>query len=156
LLLLLRIALVVLLFFLLARPVLNPTGLERWLGSGGRASQVVLIDDSLSMGYAAGVRGGGGGGGGDARPGFTRAKQLATALLAAARPQDRCTLVVASAPGVPVLHEVEATRRDELSAAVAALSLSGTHVAWTAVLAGVDQVLSSCTYPTRQVTIITD
>ena len=33
LLLLLRIALPVLLFFFLARPVLNPTGLEHWLGA---------------------------------------------------------------------------------------------------------------------------
>ena len=32
LLLLIRIAALVLLFFFLARPVLNPTGLERWLG----------------------------------------------------------------------------------------------------------------------------
>src|SRR6516165_7095754 len=55
LLLLLRIALPVLLFLYLARPVLNPTGLERWLGTGGRSSQVVLVDDSLSMGYAAGA-----------------------------------------------------------------------------------------------------
>src|SRR3954470_1337174 len=54
LLLLMRVAALVLLFFFLARPVLNPTGLERWLGTGGRSSQVVLIDDSLSMGYAAG------------------------------------------------------------------------------------------------------
>src|SRR6201989_370733 len=54
LLLLLRIALPVLVFLYLARPLLNPTGLEEWLGSGGRSSQVVLIDDSLSMGYAVG------------------------------------------------------------------------------------------------------
>src|SRR5262245_51838271 len=52
LLLLLRIALPILLFFFLARPVINPTGLEGWLGGGGRSSQVVLVDDSLSMGYA--------------------------------------------------------------------------------------------------------
>src|SRR3954451_11449123 len=78
LLLLLRIALPVLLFFFLARPVLNPTGLERWLGSGGRSSQVVLVDDSLSMGYAAG-----------GAPAFRRAREAAAALLSAARPQDR-------------------------------------------------------------------
>src|SRR5271167_2111147 len=48
LLLLLRIALPVLLFFFLARPIINPTGLEQWLGTGGRSSQVVLIDDSVS------------------------------------------------------------------------------------------------------------
>ena len=44
-----RIALIVLLFFYLARPLLNPTGLETWLGSGGRTSQVVLLDDSLRL-----------------------------------------------------------------------------------------------------------
>ena len=54
LLLLLRIALPVLLFFFLARPLLNPTGLEQVARAGGRSSQVVLVDDSLSMGYAAG------------------------------------------------------------------------------------------------------
>src|SRR3954467_13460767 len=48
LLLLLRIALLVLLFFFLARPVLNPTGLEQWLGTGGRCRDVVLIDVSFS------------------------------------------------------------------------------------------------------------
>src|SRR3954465_11260418 len=74
LLLLVRIALPVLLFLLLARPVLNPTGLESWLVGGGRTSQIVLVDDSLSMGYAAGgppafhrareVAGGGGAAGG--------------------------------------------------------------------------------------------
>src|SRR5579884_664907 len=52
LLLLLRIALPVILFLALARPVANPTGLERWLGAGGRSSQVILVDDSLSMGYS--------------------------------------------------------------------------------------------------------
>ena len=69
LLLLLRIALLVLLFFFLARPVLNPTGLEQWLGTGGASSQVVLIDDSLSMGYAAGEA-----------PAFRRAREMAAAL----------------------------------------------------------------------------
>src|ERR1051325_8077272 len=54
LLLLLRIALPVLLFLFLARPVVHPTGLERWLGAGGRPTQVILVDDSLSMGYASG------------------------------------------------------------------------------------------------------
>src|SRR3954451_17245250 len=148
LLLLLRIALLVLLFFYLARPVLNPTGLEHWLGTGGRSSQIVLIDDSLSMGYAAS--------GGVEGAAFSRAKDVATALLAAARPQDRCTLLTTSAPRVPVLHEVEETRRDELSAAGAALPTTATHAAWTSVLAGVDEVIRSCTYPTRQLTIITD
>src|SRR5437588_11220079 len=78
LLLLVRIALPVLLFFFLARPVLHPTGLERWAFGGGRASQVVVIDDSVSMGYAS------------AGPSaFGRAREVAGALLAAAQPRDR-------------------------------------------------------------------
>jgi len=145
LLLLLRISLPVLLFFYLARPILNPTGLERWLGTGGRSSQVVLIDDSMSMGYAAGEA-----------PAFQRALQAAAGLLASVRPQDHCTVVTSSAPRVPVIHDVEASRRDEISAAVASLPLSATHAAWTTVLDGVDEVVRSCTYPTRQLTILTD
>jgi aerotolerance regulator-like protein len=145
LLLLLRICLLVLLFFFLARPVLNPTGLERWMGSGGRSSQVVLIDDSLSMGYAAG----------DAAA-FQRAREMAAGLLAATRPTDRCTLVTSSAPRSPVLHEVEGTRRDELRAAALSLPLTATHASWPSVLEGIDELLRSCTYPSRQVTIFTD
>src|SRR3954453_15470402 len=71
LLLLTRIAIPILLFLFLARPILNPTGLEGWLVGGGRSSQVVLIDDSLSMGYA---------GGGP--PAFHRAREVAGAILA--------------------------------------------------------------------------
>ncbi|HZW32414.1 MAG TPA: BatA domain-containing protein [Isosphaeraceae bacterium] len=145
LLLLLRIALPVLLFIYLARPVLNPTGLEEWLGSGGRSSQVVLIDDSMSMGYAVGEA-----------SAFQRAQQAAGALLASVRPQDRCTLVTTSAPRVAVLSEVEGARREELAAAVASVPITATHAAWPAVLAGIEEVLSACTYPTRQLTILTD
>lgn len=144
-LLLMRIAALVLLFFFLARPVLNPTGLERWLGSGGRSSQVVVVDDSMSMGYAAG----------DASA-FQRARETAAALLAAARPQDRCTIATTSAPRVPVLHDIEGARRDELTAAALGLPITATHAAWPAVLEGVDELLRSCTYPTKQLTILTD
>src|SRR3954454_18790743 len=130
LLLLLRIALPVLLFFFLARPILNPTGLERWIGSAGRSSPGVLPHASLSMGYAAG---------GPAA--FQRAKEVAAALMVAIRPQDRCTLVTTSAPRAPVLREVEGARRDDLSAGVSSLALTGTHAAWPSVLEGVDEVL---------------
>jgi hypothetical protein len=90
LLLLVRIALPVLLFVLLARPLLNPTGLENWLGGAGRISHVFLVDDSLSMGYAA-----------DGQVAFHRAREVAGALLAATRAGDRCTLVTTSAPTAP-------------------------------------------------------
>ena len=145
LLLLLRIALPVLLFFFLARPVINPTGLERWLGGGGRSSQVILVDDSLSMGYTPG-----------GAPAFHRARETAASLLGAVRPQDRCTIVAASAPKTPVLHEVEGSRKNDLSAAALSMQPTATHSSWPAVLESVDEILKSCTYPTRQLTIVTD
>jgi hypothetical protein len=145
LLLLMRIALPVLLFLFLARPVLNPTGLEGWIGGSGRSSQVVLIDDSLSMGYAL-----------SGPPAFHRAREVAGAILASARSQDRCTLVAASAARTPVFHEVEGGRREELSGDALGLPISETHAAWPTVLEGVDEVVQSCTYPTRSLTIITD
>lgn len=144
-LLLLRISLPVLLFFFLARPLLDPTGLEGWLARGGRTSQVVLVDDSLSMGYS-----------GDGPPAFQRARDVAAALLTSARPQDRCTLVTTSAPRTPVLLEVEGSRRDDLAGSAMGLPQTDTHSAWPAVLSGVEEVLEACTYPTRQVTVITD
>jgi hypothetical protein len=145
LLLLVRIALPVLLFVLLARPLLNPTGLENWLGGAGRVSHVFLIDDSLSMGYAA-----------DGQVAFHRAREVAGALLAATRAGDRCTLVTTSAPAAPVFQEVEGARREELAGDALSLAQTETHAAWPAVLGAVDGVLQSCTYPTRELTIVTD
>jgi hypothetical protein len=144
-LLLVRIALPVLLFLFLARPLVNPTGLERWLGGGGRTSHVIVVDDSLSMGYAAG-----------GAPALHRARDVAAALLNGIRPADRCTLVAASAPRAPLFLEVEGARREELASAVLTLPQTETHAAWPAVLEAVDGVLQACTYPTRQVTILTD
>ncbi len=145
LLLLLRIAALALLFFYLARPVINPTGLEGWLGNGGRSSQVVLIDDSLSMGY-----------GSSEAPAFRQAKETASALVAASRAEDRVTILAASAPKAPIVHEVEGSRREDLAGAIASLPPTAVHAAWPSVLDGVEEVLRSCTYPTRQLTILTD
>ncbi|WP_152049490.1 BatA domain-containing protein [Tautonia marina] len=145
LLLLLRIALPILLFLMLARPILDPTGLEGWAGPGSRTSRIVLVDDSLSMGYV-----------GEGPPAFQQAREVAAALLSQARPQDRCSLVTTSMPGVPVLLEVEGSRQDELANAALGLSPTETHTAWPAVFEGLNGVLESCTFPTQQLTIITD
>src|SRR5580698_372837 len=51
LLLLVRTAALLLLFTLLARPVLHASGLGSWLSGRSRSGQILVIDDSLSMGY---------------------------------------------------------------------------------------------------------
>ena len=146
LLLLLRIALPVLLFLFLARPLLNPTGLERWLGGAGRVSHVVLVDDSLSMGYASG-----------GPPAFHRAREVAGThagggpagrpLHARRRPRPRGRRSSTRSKG-PAARSCRATpwrcRRPRPTPS------------WPTVLEGVDEVVQSCTYPTRELTIITD
>jgi len=145
LLLILRTALLVLLFLLLARPVLNPTGLERWLGAAGRSSELILVDDSLSMGYGAT--------GPDA---FSRAREVAGGLLAELRPRDRITLVAASRPDQPILLDVEASDREALSAGLSELRLTSTRSAWPAIFQSLEDVLNAASVPIRQVTMLTD
>ena len=55
-----------------------------------------------------------------------------------------------------MFQEVEGTKREELSSDALALPQTETHASWPVVFEGVDGVLQSCTYPTRQLTIITD
>ena len=46
-----RVLVVALLFVALARPALSRTGMGGWLASRSRASRIIVIDDSMSMGY---------------------------------------------------------------------------------------------------------
>lgn len=146
LLLLVRIALPVLLFLMLARPVPAPTGLERWLGRGGGTSQIVVVDDSMSMNYADD----------DGESVLQRARRAAASLFEAVRPEDRCSILVASAPTVPIILEVEGSRREELISAVEIIAPTATHAAWPTVMEGVDEVLKARALPTARLTILTD
>src|SRR5215208_7061882 len=73
-----RTLVVLLLVFAVARPVISRGGIAGWLGAKGRTSRVLVIDDSLSMGY---VAGGG-------RSAFDAAKEASGQLLKAVGPQD--------------------------------------------------------------------
>ena len=103
LLLLLRTALVLLLFFLVARPVMHAEGLSRWLGTTSRTNRIVVVNDSLSMGLLH-----------DGKTALSRAQEVVADLLPTFGPQDRLTLVLASAPRQPVLREVELDHVDDL------------------------------------------
>ncbi len=145
--LLLRIALLVLLFFFLARPVLNPTGLEQWLGTR-RPVQPGRLDRRLAEHGLRRRRGGGI---------SARAASRRPALLAVGPPAG--PLHARDHLGAP-RSGAPRGRRDRAATSSRPpsrpLPLTATHAAWPAVLEGVDEVLRSCTYPTRQLTIITD
>jgi hypothetical protein len=145
LLLLLRTALILLLIFLVARPLVHAAGLAGWLGGRSRANHLLLIDDSLSMGYREA-----------GRSAFDRAQELAREIISSIGPKDRFTLMLASRPKTPLLHEVELVDARQALALVAAAQETDVHVAWANVLAEVERRLAGATYPIGEVSIITD
>ena len=145
LLLLMRTLAIALLFFLVSRPLLNASGLGNWLSGGSRASRILLVDDSLSMGYV------------DAgRSALDRAQDLAVSVINSVGAQDHFTLVLASQPKAPLVHEVELTDSGETVKLIRSARPTDTFIAWEAVLSSIDELLGTCTYPIREVTIITD
>lgn len=144
-LLLMRIALVALLFFLVARPVQHAEGMGAWLGGRSRTSQMLLIDDSLSMGYREGRK-----------SAFEQAQEQAAEVLKAVGPKDKFTLVLASRPEKPLLNEQEVPDQAVANDLIAALRPSESHVSWQTTLKEMDGLLERATYPIRELTIITD
>jgi hypothetical protein len=145
LLLLLRTVLILLLFFLLARPVMHAAGLSGWLGGRSATSQILLVDDSLSMQLK--DRG---------KSAFDRALELADSIVRDVQQRDRFTLAVTSRPANPILREVETSERDPLLQAVKELEPSESYTSWEPTLTAVEDLINGATYPIRELTIITD
>lgn len=145
LLLLLRTALVALLFMAVARPVMHAEGLGAWLTGRSRNSQILILDDSLSMGFR--QRG---------RSAFDRGREVAVELVKTLGPKDRLTLVLTSQPKSPLRREVEVPDPAEISQLVGGLKVTSTHAAWQPILAALEELVTEGTYPIHDVTIITD
>jgi hypothetical protein len=145
LLLLMRIAVICLLFFLVARPVAHFIGLARWLGGASRTSRILVLDDSESMGLVVGDR-----------SIFDRARELATRIVRQVEPQDRFTLVLASQPRQPLLREVEVLNPEDVVELLRKQKPTGTFVSWAPTMQSIDELVASSTYPTREVHLATD
>src|SRR3970282_1153630 len=90
LLLLVRTCIVLLLFFVLARPMMHAEGFSRLFGGTGRTTRIVLLDDSLSMGYSR-----------EGKTTLARGQDIVIDLVSTFGPKDRFTLVLASRPASP-------------------------------------------------------
>jgi Aerotolerance regulator N-terminal len=145
LLLLLRTALVLLLFFLVARPVMHAEGLSRWLGASGRTNRIVVLDDSLSMGYTE-----------QGKTALARAQEVLADLLPTFGAKDAFTLVLASRPAEPLLREVELANVDDVIAIARGVKPTEVLGAWETILGGVDDLMASGSYPIYEVTLVTD
>ncbi len=145
LLLLLRTAIVLLLFFVLARPMMHAEGLSRWLGGSG-AHQSDRVAGRFAQHGLLGRRQDG------ARP---RARG-ANDLLSTFAPKDRFTLVLASQPKQPLLREVELDNLDDIMMVVRDVTASESFGAWEPILQAIDELIAGGSYPLHEVTLITD
>ena len=145
LLLLLRTLVVLLLFFLVARPVMHAEGISRLLGGSSRVNRIVLLDDSLSMGFAE-----------EGKTALARGQELLVDLLATFGPKDRFTLVLASQPKQPLVREIELDDLDQTVQVVRGVQRSEVFSAWEPILQAIDALLASGSYPLHEVTLITD
>jgi aerotolerance regulator-like protein/VWA domain-containing protein len=145
LLLLLRTALLILLVCIVARPILNAAGIGRWLGGDTRTSQIVLLDDSLSMGLSTA-----------GKSTFEQAKEFALQTVADVGPHDRFTLALTSQIKSPLLREIDLSDRTTTQDLLRTVQPTETFTSWASTLAALDELVQSSTYPTRAVTIITD
>jgi len=140
-----RTLVIIALFVAVARPLVSGSGLGGLFGGQGRASRVIVIDDTLSTGARVG-----------GQSALDRAKSVAAELIDQVGSQDAITVITASAPAAPPIREAHIDDPDALLDQVEAIA--PTHVAapWAGVFAAIDPHLEAATFPIREVTLITD
>jgi len=136
---------VVLLVLAVSRPVVSQEGMGAFLPGQARTSRVIVIDDSLSMGYT--VAG---------RTAFAVGQQAARELIEAAGKQDHLTLMVASSPRTPVVRDVSLQEAEKFAEMVNALSITDTANNWAATFDGIETAFTSASFSNREVVLITD
>lgn len=136
---------VILLILAVARPVLSQNGLSRLFPGRARTSRVIVIDDSLSMGYTTA-----------GRSAFQLAQNAAADLIRAAGGQDNLTLMISSAPETPLLRNAGLQDRAKYADMVGTLSVTDTPGNWSAVFGSIQMALGAATFSSREVILITD
>src|SRR4051795_230667 len=135
-----RTLVVILIVLAVARPVLSPNAMGSWLAGSGRTTRVIVIDDSLSMGYRA-----------DGRAAFDRAKDAARQLVSVIGAQDSVSVLTTSAMDVPLVKEAHLEDPKKVAALVDNLSATDTTSDWPATFRALDPLLSSATFPNKEV-----
>ena len=140
-----RTLVIILLICAVARPILSATGLGAWLGGRSRISRVLVLDDSLSMGYQV-----------DRRSAFESAKQVASEIVQKIGSQDSVTAFVTSSPQSPLMREAHLEDPKKLLGEIGQLKGSDVRSDWGATFKAIDQALAAATFPVKEVTIVTD
>jgi hypothetical protein len=142
LLLALRTLAVLALVLAVARPVGSGTNLAGFLHVQGRASRIIVIDDSLSMGART-----------NGQPAFERAKNVVLQILDALGEQDSLTVVRSSETDAPMVRHAQpdATQVARLRESISQLTVRHSASNWPSILDAVDAHLQTAVYPIRDV-----
>ncbi|QDT97588.1 BatA domain-containing protein [Gimesia aquarii] len=147
LLLALRTLAVLALFLAVARPISSGTNLAGFLSVEGRASRVIVIDDSLSMSYQNSYQ-----------SAFERAKNATRQVLNQLGPQDSVSVVLASNPAQPLVRmaHLEESESNKLISRINELSSCQMGSHWISTFEDIDRQLQESTFPVKEVIIISD
>jgi hypothetical protein len=144
-LLLLRILAVAAIVMAVCRPVLSDSGLVGWLTSRGRTARIIIVDDSLSMGYTV-----------DTGSAFSAAGALISKSVDRIKSEDTLTLLLTSTPEQPLVDGAHVDDPDAIVDMVESIELSDALSNWTRVFTAVDTILERIPQPVREITIVTD
>ena len=144
-LLILRTLLMLLLVLTIARIALSTSSLGSWLSKRARVSRVIVLDDSLAMGYKT-----------DGKTAFDRAKQAATEMLRNSGSKDAVTFLTTTPASAPLVKEASLDDPTRVISQVELLQTTDAAANWAGTFKTVDDCLNSATFPQKQVVIITD
>lgn len=146
LLLLLRVLAMLLLFATVARPMVSRGGFGSWLAGDQRKSQVIVIDDSMSMAQAS-LDGG---------HIFDRAKSAAIEMVRRANASDQTTVFTTSHPESPLARQSQIDGAGDLVRSISDLKPSHLMNQWATTFEWVNDYFESAAYPIREVVLVTD
>ena len=136
---------IVLLFVAVARPVVSNTGFGSLLGSRGRTTRIIVIDDSLSMGYTSA-----------GSSAMERGKQAAVNLIQQIGARDSLTVLTTSQPEMPLVRRAQLEDSKELTESIQSIPVSHVANRWKATFEVIDKHLEASPFPLREITLITD
>jgi hypothetical protein len=144
-LLILRTLLMILIVLTVARIALSKSSMGGWLAKRARVSRVIVLDDSLAMGYRT-----------DNKPAFDRAKQAAGEILRGSGNKDAVTFLTTAPGSAPLIREASLEDSSKIVSQVQSLQPTDAADDWAKTFKTIDDCLNTATFPQKQVILITD
>jgi hypothetical protein len=141
----LRTLLMILLVLTVARIALSKSSLGSWLSKRARVSRVIVLDDSLAMGYRTA-----------GKTDFDIAKQAASEMLRSTGSKDAITFLTTTPAASPLVKEASLDDPTRLVGQIDVMQPTDAAANWAGTFKTVDDCLNTATFPQKQVVLITD